>query len=423
MRLWLFIMIFIMPQCLFGQTEMFNQKIEGVPQFFYDIINVTSNQPGLSRLNVYLETAFDELQFIKAEEIYKAQYEVSVVIFDKDNDQVDGKTWSEEVTVDDFYLTNSTKLFSLTHDIFHVEPGFYRISISLMDLESKKPNIKKTEINARDFQQENLSISDITFVDELSYDSLGVKTIHPQASSSIRSVGTELFCYFEVYSQKDIDEKFQIFYQVLSGNKILDENRYQVKKIGPRNLEFFKLDKSLLTHGIYTVKVEVKYGDFVDSTEKPFKIRLIGMPANIIDLDLAIEQLRYIASQKELTELKDASKAEKLEVFERFWRRRDPTSGTELNELKDEYYRRVQYCNDNFSSFRAGWQTDRGMIYIIFGTPGDIERHPFDRDNKPYEIWNYFDLNRQFIFVDETGFGDFRLTNPNWEHWYEGIIY
>ena len=49
--------------------------------------------------------------------------------------------------------------------------------------------------------------------------------------------------------------------------------------------------------------------------------------------------------------------------------------------------------------------------------PNNIERHPFDIDAKPYEIWTYYEQNREFVFVDATGFGDYRLQNPMWDLW------
>jgi hypothetical protein len=56
-----------------------------------------------------------------------------------------------------------------------------------------------------------------------------------------------------------------------------------------------------------------------------------------------------------------------------------------------------------------------GMVYVIFGEPSNIERHPYDMDQKPYEIWDYYDINRQFVFLDNTGFGDYRLITPIWD--------
>lgn len=53
-----------------------------------------------------------------------------------------------------------------------------------------------------------------------------------------------------------------------------------------------------------------------------------------------------------------------------------------------------------------------GMVFIILGTPSNIDRHPFELDSKPYEIWHYYEINRQYVFVDYTGFGDYRLVTP-----------
>jgi hypothetical protein len=56
-----------------------------------------------------------------------------------------------------------------------------------------------------------------------------------------------------------------------------------------------------------------------------------------------------------------------------------------------------------------------GMVFIMLGPPSSVDRHPFEVDSKPYETWSYFDLNYRYVFVDDTGFGDFRLVTPLWE--------
>jgi len=81
----------------------------------------------------------------------------------------------------------------------------------------------------------------------------------------------------------------------------------------------------------------------------------------------------------------------------------------------EEYYRRVDFANANFGTFIEGWKTDRGMVYIVLGPPNDIERHPFEAGSKPYEIWSYYTINREFVFVDYSGFGEYRLVTPFWE--------
>lgn len=52
------------------------------------------------------------------------------------------------------------------------------------------------------------------------------------------------------------------------------------------------------------------------------------------------------------------------------------------------YFRRVELANFYFSSYKEGWRTDRGMIYIVFGLPDEVFRFN-DR-----EVWKY--NNEQF---------------------------
>ncbi|CUS97606.1 GWxTD domain-containing protein [Candidatus Kryptonium thompsonii] len=87
----------------------------------------------------------------------------------------------------------------------------------------------------------------------------------------------------------------------------------------------------------------------------------------------------------------------------------------------EEYYSRVKYANEHFGHYLEGWKTDMGMVYIIFGPPSSVDRHPFDINAKPYEIWYYYEINRRFIFLDETGFGDYRLITPLWDEWTRNI--
>ncbi len=43
-------------------------------------------------------------------------------------------------------------------------------------------------------------------------------------------------------------------------------------------------------------------------------------------------------------------------------------------ELIRTYYGRVEHANKLYTSHKAGWTTDRGMIYLIYGPPSDISK-------------------------------------------------
>jgi GWxTD domain-containing protein len=52
-------------------------------------------------------------------------------------------------------------------------------------------------------------------------------------------------------------------------------------------------------------------------------------------------------------------------------------------KLMRSYFRRVELANQFFTSYKEGWKTDRGMIYIVFGLPDEVFKF-HDR-----EVWTY----------------------------------
>ena len=117
-------------------------------------------------------------------------------------------------------------------------------------------------------------------------------------------------------------------------------------------MEYFKIDKNKLSHGKYLIELAVKQGDLHDSIKKNFVVRWTGIPTAVVDINKAVDQLKYIGKQDEINEIKKAPQSERAEKFEDFWKKRDPSPGTPENELMNEYYSRIAYANENFSTFR-----------------------------------------------------------------------
>jgi GWxTD domain-containing protein len=85
-------------------------------------------------------------------------------------------------------------------------------------------------------------------------------------------------------------------------------------------------------------------------------------------------ELGYIGTKDELNEFMTLQTDEQREDFlRRFWKRRDPTPTTEINERKIEHERRVRYADQHFKAPGADFWDDRGMIYIKYGEPEYIE--------------------------------------------------
>lgn len=89
--------------------------------------------------------------------------------------------------------------------------------------------------------------------------------------------------------------------------------------------------------------------------------------------DVMIEPLAYLASQDELDTLRFALK-QKV-ALDNFWIKMGGNVD-KARELIRIYYTRVLYTNFYFSSYKEGWRSERGMIYIIYGPPDKVYKTP-----------------------------------------------
>lgn len=106
-----------------------------------------------------------------------------------------------------------------------------------------------------------------------------------------------------------------------------------------------------------------------------------------------IEPMRYISTKKEYETLVQSEN--KKEAVDNFWI--EIAGSTErARTMIREYYNRVESANDYFTSYLEGWKTDRGIIYIIFGSPNVVYK------NQDYENWIYGEENNMmsinFVF-------------------------
>lgn len=91
--------------------------------------------------------------------------------------------------------------------------------------------------------------------------------------------------------------------------------------------------------------------------------------------------LRYISQKVEYETMEEAPDIKK--AIEGFWLEITNSNEDRASELIDHFYSRVQDANESFTSFTEGWKTDRGLIYIIYGSPNVLYK------NDHSETWVY----------------------------------
>ncbi len=126
------------------------------------------------------------------------------------------------------------------------------------------------------------------------------------------------------------------------------------------------------------------------------------------ELDKEFAWARYEASDGEKDQFKQLKGADaKRKFMAEFWQRR-PLG------LKQEYLKRVASANSTFNVLgRQGYLTDRGRVYVVYGTPDDYDRHPNEPEYRPYEIWTFNQIQGGviFVFVQRSSGGDYELVH------------
>ncbi len=274
-----------------------------------------------------------------------------------------------------------------------------------------------------------VSVSDIMLLDE--YDE-ATNTISPSVD---RRVGTDelgMGVFYEVYADRarTVQVTREVMQVGMNGTTQQAADQAEVARNAvihsisePMDLRpganqvIVQVSLDDLNVGEYVTRVRIADGGrLLALAEEPFTAEWTGLADHVQNLEEAISQLQYIAKDRELKRIRDAgSSAERLQLFQRFWDKRDPTPGTSRNERMEEYYYRISFANREYGSITEGWRTDRGQVLVLFGEPDYIERHPYNFNTKPYQVWYYYRIGKQFIFIDETGFGDYELLVPIWD--------
>lgn len=127
------------------------------------------------------------------------------------------------------------------------------------------------------------------------------------------------------------------------------------------------------------------------------------------------EVVYFISADERRAFMRLTTDDERQQFITQFWLRRDPTPGTEENEMKEEHYRRIAFANDHFSAGIPGWKTDRGAIYMKYGPPDGLDTHGATSTTYPYETWTYryiegIGRDVELEFVDPTRTGRYHLT-------------
>lgn len=132
---------------------------------------------------------------------------------------------------------------------------------------------------------------------------------------------------------------------------------------------------SLRKEGLYFVQTDTQSnkGVFLHCMDADFP--------EMTRLEDLLLSIRYISTNEEYYRLQRSE--DKKKALDEFWLARNDDKEV-ARQLIRIYYNRILAANRFFTTFKAGWKTDRGLIFSIFGVPAEVYRYP------QQELWRYY---------------------------------
>ena len=404
---------------IFSQRQPSNTGMSGNPlkgnnfirQYQLSVYTVASESSDSIRVLSYLSIPNHVLQFVKSSKGFKASYEATISIKRKKGDLVGRKNWSNDLITKTYLESTSKEIFNIHFNEFRVPLGEdYIISAELLDRDSNSSGIISKNLKLKKHSKD-LSLYSPFFLDYLNGDWGLIDNEIPLFRNIL---GEQLVRTTVIVSGSvspgpyEIDEivtnpkKQQLWVKTIQS---VAQNNYFEKRI--------IIPDEISQQGLRSkVDIILKQNGKQKKESVILSISRLGISSSVGNISQAIQNMRYILDDDEWKKLSKANSDEQERLFIEYWLSRDPTPETEENELMDEYFSRISYSNVNFKTYTDGWKSDMGMIYVLFGPPDDLEVYNDPLSRMYQQRWHYYRINKFFDFVDENGFGDYKLTTP-----------
>ena len=157
------------------------------------------------------------------------------------------------------------------------------------------------------------------------------------------------------------------------------------------------VDLRLDTEGLYFVQLDT-------NSLEGLSIRIVDAYypkyARVEDL---INPLVYISTRSEYLRLAKAD--EKKRALDKYWLDLIKPANRAKSTIKN-FYSQIELANKYFTTYKEGWKTDKGAIFILYGPPdevyfnGEEEQWVYEKDNELLKVKFSF-MKIKSIFTDQ----------------------
>lgn len=397
--------------------------VPGLPNFNMGVFGSVSEDliPGM---DVHLSIPVSNLIFRRLPEsaTFGATFEIHLEVtnVDSSNTPVYARSFFGEVQKDTYKQTQGLDEYDFKRRVI-LPPGKYKVKATVFDDHSRKslnrlvvseiPSLGKGQISASSIQLLGLR----TRLDSTDF--------KPLLTYHIPSIYDSLKANIQLTLQKNVENMnlrmrllrfesdtlpavFPHYRQPQPGQlsyKGIDFEKADTLQVSRRNFDGlygaitvdFELPK--LRRGVYRVEIEALENDslLVFAKGRDFNVREQAFP-RLTTLEEMAEATFYVNELKPYAKMVTERNPDSLKrQFDSFWTRFTRNKYVAKGTIAT-YYSRVEEANMMFSTYKEGWKTDPGMVYVLFGPPSSVEE---DLNSMIwYYPYSYQDIPNVFIF-------------------------
>jgi GWxTD domain-containing protein len=390
---------------------------------YFDVLTFQSDSSGLSKADCFIVIPYQYLMFKANGSVFNSQFTATIRAYDSLSVKIFEKKIDRNIIEKDYLnVQGGFGNYDYINAEVLLKKGNYKLEADIEDHQNGNIFSRSRNVSVLNFNEYPFSLSGMLLLSSIE-EVNGSMAVTPYLSDNVADLPEGFFVFFESYNNTN-ENKVDFVYKVFSADKLCIFTSDRISKSINQGKQQNYLNIQLgnnLKFGTYMLRVyALKPSDssaFIESNivaaaERSIKFIRSAGGMVLDDIDKAISQSFYAAENNEFEYMKDAkTDADKFSRFNEFWAKLDPSPGTDRNEAYDDYFNRIKYATEKFSHSGDGWKSDMGRVYIVFGPPYATERSASDFRGRIYEKWSYTG-GRSFIFVDNNGFGEYKLYQP-----------
>jgi GWxTD domain-containing protein len=370
---------------------------------------------------VTVSLANRSLRFRSEGDRWRASYDVGIEVRSGTTVVQELRT-REVVRVLAFRETTRDDESVLFKQLINLTPGTYDIRLTVRDESATRGSAVEATIGVPRFAAGSVS-SPVPVYEAAPREQLGapLNIIPTPRSTAIFGRDSIMMVYAEGYGDGADALPVQVTVKSDESNHVLWNDTVSLVRRGDHFSSTFAVPLSRL--GVGVMLLGLNRPGSADTVRIPLFVAF-GEDLPVATFSQMLDYLRYYVSAQRIQAMRDASAETRASLWSAFLRDTDPVPQTPPHEGLRDYFNRIAQANTRFrEEGQAGWLTDRGRVMVALGQPDQIYEPTMGDVGQRGRtlIWEYRDHRLQVVFIDQTGFGRWRMTIPS-ESEFEAVV-